>query len=65
MAKLHRKTYRKCPKCKSRFGLFLSKNIFKSKSEVMCFNGDCDFKMNIRVWNKKYKRSQFIDSGYC
>ena len=64
MTKLHEKTKRKCPKCKSRFGVILTKNLNKVKSQVLCFNGDCDFKMNIMDWNKKYTRSQFKDSGY-
>jgi hypothetical protein len=64
MAKLHEKTKRKCPKCKSRFGVVLCKNIYIGKSEVLCFNGDCDFKMNITNWNTTYKRSQFKDSGF-
>lgn len=64
MEKLHEKTNRKCPRCKSRFGVILTKNIYKGKSQVLCFNGDCDFKMNILEWNKKYTRSQFIDSGF-
>ena len=48
---------RKCPKCKSRFGLVLIYNLKKNKRDVLCVNGDCDFKMNIDEWNKKYKRS--------
>lgn len=38
-----------CPKCNSRFGVILSSN----KSEVICFNGDCDFSMNIVEWNRR------------
>ena len=60
----HTKTNRKCPKCKSTFGVFLSKNIFKAKSEIICFNGNCDFTMNIVDWNARYKRSQFVDEGF-
>ena len=56
MIKLHEKTRRKCPKCQSRFGVALIKNINKSESQVLCFNGDCDFKINILEWNKKYNR---------
>ena len=61
---LHEKSNRKCPKCKSRFGVFLSRNIYIGLSTVICFNGDCDWSMNILEWNNKYKRSQFTDSGY-
>lgn len=64
MTKLHEKTTRKCPKCKSRFGVILTKNIYKGKSQVLCFNGNCDWKMNIVEWNNIYTRSQFIDSGF-
>ena len=64
MTKLHDETKRKCPKCKSRFGVVLTKNLNKGKSQVLCFNGDCDFKMNILEWNKRYTRSQFKDPGY-
>ena len=60
---LHEKTRRKCPKCKSRFGVFLSKNLIKGKSQVICFNGYCDWKCSITEWNDKYKRSQFINTG--
>jgi hypothetical protein len=64
MPKLHEKTNRKCPKCKSRFGVFLAKNTNKGNSLVLCFNDNCDFRMNILAWNKKYTRSQFKDPGY-
>ena len=64
MKKLHEKTNRKCPKCKSRFGVFLSSNLHKGKSEVICFYGYCNWSMNIKDWNNKYKRSQFKDHGY-
>ena len=61
--KLHEKTKRKCPKCKSRFGVFLSQNIYKGRSEVICFFADCDWKTTITDWNNTYMRSQFRDSG--
>jgi hypothetical protein len=66
MAKLHDKINKICPKCKDKiYGhLFLSKNIYKGKSDVICFHGLCDFKMNIIDWNNKYKRSQFRDPGF-
>jgi len=64
MSKLKEKMKRKCPKCKSRFGVILTKNIYKGKSEVLCVNGDCDFKMNIVEWNENYVRSQIVDSGF-
>lgn len=55
-----------CPKCKNRiFGhVFLSNNIYKGKSNVICFNGDCDFKMNINEWNKHYPKLKFKDNGF-
>jgi hypothetical protein len=64
MNKQHKKTKRKCPKCKSRFGVILAKNIYKGKSTVLCVNGDCHFSMNITEWNNKYTRSQFYDDGF-
>jgi len=64
LTKLHKETNRKCPKCKSKFGVVLIKNLNKGKSQIICFNGNCDFKMNILEWNKKYTRSQFKDPGY-
>ena len=60
----HTKTNRKCPKCKSTFGMMLVKNIHKGKSEIICFNGNYDFKMNIVDWNDRYKRYQFVDEGF-
>jgi len=51
------KTKCKCPKCESRFGVIFTKNINKDKSQVICFNGDCDWKMSIADWNKKYNLS--------
>ena len=54
---------RQCPKCKSRFGLILAKNLYKGKSTVMCVNGNCDFEMNIVAWNKKYPEQKFKDTG--
>lgn len=48
-----------CPKCRSRFGIFLSKNIDEEKSEVICFNGYCDFRMNVLEWNKEYPKMSF------
>lgn len=59
------KTQRKCPKCKSRFGVFVSKNTDPNKSRVICFNGYCDFSMNINVWNDKYLHSQLNGSPYA
>ena len=64
MTKLHKETKRKCPKCKSRFGIFLSTNLYKGLSRVICFNGDCDWNTSIIDWNNTYKRSQFKDEGY-
>jgi hypothetical protein len=62
--KQHRRTKRKCPACKSRFPIFLANNVYIGRSQVMCFNADCSFKMSILEWNKKYLRSQFVDPGY-
>lgn len=45
-------TKRKCPKCKSRFGVKLI------NQEVICFYGFCDWKIGVKEWNLKYKRSQ-------
>ncbi len=49
-----------CPKCKDKtYGhLFLSKNIHKGESTVICFNGNCDFSMNISEWNNKTKNNR-------
>lgn len=62
--KLHLRTKRKCPKCKSRFGVFLSPNLYKDKSSVICFYANCNWSMSIAEWNKKYIRSKFIDPGF-
>ena len=51
-------TKRKCPKCKSRFKVFVSKNLNPDNSRVICFNGDCDWSTTVTEWNQKYKRSQ-------
>ena len=56
------KTKRICPKSKSRFGVILSKNMYEGASQVLCFNGDCNFKMNILEWNEQYPK--FIDNGF-
>lgn len=53
------KKKRECPKCKSRFGVVLCKNICKENSEIICFHASCDFKMNIVEWNKKHKNMIF------
>ena len=46
---------RECPKCKSRFGVVLAKNICKENSTVICVYAHCDFKMNVAEWNQVHK----------
>ena len=44
----------KCPKCKSRFGLIVTSNFNDEKKQLMCVNGDCDWKINyLEYYNKK------------
>ena len=46
------KSQGKCPKCKSRFGVFRTANLNPRKEEIICCNGDCDWKTDIASWNK-------------
>lgn len=53
-----------CPKCKSRFGIFLAQNMYVGKSEIICCYAFCDWKANILIWNKENPKQQFKDNGF-
>lgn len=48
------KKNKKCPKCKSRFGMALIE-----KSKVICFSGACLYTCTLDEWNDKNPDNKF------
>lgn len=48
------KENKKCPLCKSRFGMALIE-----KSKVICFSGACLYTCTLEEWNKKNPDNKF------